>query len=232
MNLLPHTFHKRRGIRAMERKGETVPLSLSARHGELDRAYGRLCEELRNNLDAWLPESEQERYRGQNAELQKHFNTFALVPAGHVLARAYLESSEPFSYERLGRETETHLARLAARGNKRAAELIGTIDGIKNAKFLDLDGAPRDEQIRADIRRLAPYLAILPKPDLAVQHVIMYAKDPEFIQRAQSKGSNGDGIDTYTLSTGVRRHLYENVLYDVNAGPKRVLMPERYPAKV
>jgi len=219
-------------IGGMERRGESVPSQVTARYDTVSREYGKLCEQLRNNTGAWLPEKEQKRYVDQNAELRRHFNMFALVPEGHVLAKRYLESSEPFSYDRLGRETEEHLRAMAEKGNQRALEKLATIDGVRNARFLDLNGRPGDAEIKADIKRLAPYLAILPKPDLAVQHVIMYAKDPEFRERARSKGGEEEGVSSYTLSTAVRHHLYENVLYNVNDSPKRVIMPERYPPKV
>ena len=201
---------------------------------ELTSRYQALCEQLRNNDSAWLSGAGLERYRDQNAELRNHFNTFALIPEGNVLARRYLESSEQFSYERLGRETEAHLMELKTRGNNRALQILETIEGIRNATFLDLNGQPGDAEIRADIQKLAPYLAVLPKPDLAVQHVIMYGMDSDFIARARTKGKTGEGIDPYTLSTGIRRHLYENVLFDIHRddAPRRVLLPERYAVKV
>src|SRR3989344_1872970 len=222
----------REDIKRMERRGEAVPSSITERYNQVIREYGVLCEKLRNNPDVWLSGAELGRYREQNAELRRHFNTFALIPQGHVLARSYLESQQPFSYDRLGRETEEHLRVLTNKGNQRAAEILRPIEEIRNAQLLDLDGSPEDEKIRDDLKKLAPYLAVLPKPDRAVQHVIMYTKDADFVKRAKSKGRNGDGIDPYTLTTAVRRHLYENVLYDINDSPKRVLLPERYPAKV
>ncbi len=220
-------------ISALERKGKAVPENLTSRYNLVNTEYGRLCENLRSNPDAWLSGSELERYRNQNTELRSHFNALALTPEGHVLARSYLESSEPFGYERLGRETEAHLRSLGERGDKRALQMLATIAGIRDATFLDLNGHEGDAQIKSDIQRLAPYLAVLPKPDLAVHYVVTYAKDPEFRQRAKSKGGTGMGVDPYTLSTAVRRHLYENVLYRVNNTPSRVILPpERYPVKV
>jgi hypothetical protein len=254
MGELRHEKMKTRSwIATQMRKGNPIPADIAARYEEVSTRYAALCKGLRENSSVWMSGSELESHYDRVAELQKHFNVFGLIPEGDVLARKYLESEQPFSYNRLGRETEEHLRVLTQRGNIRASEIVDTIEGLRNARYLDLNGDPGDVQIREDLGRLAPYLAVLPTPDVAAQYVVNYAKDQEFQSRARSKGDPEIGVGPNTLSTAVRRYLYARVLYEYDDSPSRVIlggngnsprttpstgyaprieMPERYPPKV
>jgi anaerobic magnesium-protoporphyrin IX monomethyl ester cyclase len=180
---------------------------------------GQSLENVKDNPDIWLDESDLERYRNQNAELRRNFNFFALVPEGHKLAKKYLESSEPFSYNRLGIEAEEHLRELSTR-NKEAAWIVNNLDKIrdsisdvylKNNHHLHLNG---------ELKELSPYFASLPKSDLAVHRAVKYASE------------RGDGhLTPNVLSTAVRHHLYDEVLYTTR-GQERPNMDERYPPKI
>ena len=103
----------------------------------------------KNDRSLWLPETELERYRDQNAALRSHFNLFCLLPDGHKIARRFLCDTD-LSVESL-------------------CELIG-----------------------------GDYFDHLPKGDLARQRYKRYA---------QESGRKD------VLSTAVRHHLYEEVLY-------------------
>ena len=145
---------------------------------------------LKRNDDVWLSDSELEKYRKQNAELRRLFNFFAEIPMGHLLAKSYLESNKPFDYERLGEETYDHLHKWNA-----ARQLIG----IEYA-HLYIDTF-RDITVSAnkDLRDLAPLFACLPGRNDAIRKVVEY--------------SNKKEINNKVLSTAIRHHLYDNVLY-------------------
>jgi radical SAM superfamily enzyme YgiQ (UPF0313 family) len=166
----------------------------------------------------WLPESEQQRYRLQNKELRTHFNFFARTPKGHILARSYLTRDEPFSYERLGRETMAHLKTLSDEGNLEAASILKKIDSVKRA----VSQYAEDSQ-RSTLMGLAPYFAVLPKSEIAVKRAVRYGHD------AASKG----GLEnTSVFSRAIRHHLYEEVLYDVGSNFSRPQTEERYIPKI
>ena len=179
---------------------------------------GPKLAEIKNNPEVWLSESELERYRDQNTELRNHFNTFALIPDGHKLAEKYLKSSEPFSYERLGREIENHLKSISQK-DSRAEDILETVKRLRSATY-GLDGNPKDRKLIEDIHKLAPYISVLPKAELMPERVIRYAREI----------NNGE-LSPYILSTVVRHHLYENALYEIDSG-QRPAERERYPAKI
>jgi pyruvate-formate lyase-activating enzyme len=174
----------------------------------------------------WLPESAQEEYRQRNKELRTHFNFFARTPKGHELARTYLTKDQPFSYERLGRETQTHLESLAHTGNDRAIKMLDRIGAMRRAAS---NYAP-DTKTRTRLMELATYFAALPKGEIAIKRAIKYGQDEE----AKGGIANKD-----TFSRAIRHHLYDEVLYDVGsefsgngASQSRIQTEERYPPKV
>ncbi|MEK6822637.1 MAG: hypothetical protein AABY13_02315, partial [Nanoarchaeota archaeon] len=70
---------------------------------------GPSLQQHKDDPSLWLPEPELQRYREQNAELRRIFYFVTQVPQGHVLAENYLKSVEPYTYQRLGSDTEAHL---------------------------------------------------------------------------------------------------------------------------
>jgi radical SAM superfamily enzyme YgiQ (UPF0313 family) len=143
----------------------------------------------------WLSDDELERYRDQNAELRNIFNFVSLVPDGHVLARSYLESRQPYTFARLGAETEKHLMVL---GGEVATRLLNIFDAIRAA----LPSWTTLPEAQARLRELAPFFGCLPKAGLAIERFIRYAQKDGYIGRA--------------LSTATRHHLYDEVLYSVD----------------
>jgi radical SAM superfamily enzyme YgiQ (UPF0313 family) len=168
----------------------------------LKQWVGPNLEKVKDNPDVWLNHQELERYRNQNAELRRIFNFVTMVPKGHELATAYLQSEEPFSYERLGRETELHLQRLSAI-NPEAAHILENIQRI-NAQINSMQ--IHDRNLSKDIHSLASYFACIPKGNLAVERAIQYAR-----MRGDSR------LDRVELSTAIRHHLYDNVLYETSS---------------
>ena len=150
---------------------------------------------MKHDPNVWLPPNELETYRDQNAELRRHFNFFCLVPEGHKLAKEYLENKSPFSYERLGEQTEKHLQSLSIT-NSEAREMLGRIDELK----LDLNSREDIDSSRKDFQNLAPYFASLPRSEKAIDRVVLYS-------------NGGLGLDSTSLSTAIRHHLYDKVLY-------------------
>ena len=184
-------------------------------------------DKLKDNPNFWLDEGELNRYRNQNAELRRNFNFFTLVPEGHKLAESYLKSQATFSYERLGIETEAHLRALTL-NDKEAEKILGKIQIIReNIKAEHL----QDDSILRDINYLVPYFACLPKGELAMKRAIRYS-----VQEINSNGNgNTNGIKSRTLSTAVRHHLYDKVLYETDSrNSEYVHMPEsqRFASKV
>ena len=153
---------------------------------------GRDLAEHKNDPGPWLDDSELDGYRLQNAELRRLFNFFMEVPSGHELARSYLTSDDPFTYERLGRETESHLIRLIKKVPVANTILrkVGRIRGYVKSLVLEAS-------VKKDLTDLAPYLACLPRSTLAVKKLVEYK----------------DGIDAGVLSTEIRHHFYDNILY-------------------
>ena len=169
-------------------------------------------KKIKNNPTIWLEEDSLEKYRSQNAELRRIFNFVTLVPEGHKLARSYLTSSEDFSYDRLGKETERHLEKLP---DKDAKKMLLTISDLRNL-ISNLNG----NKING-LMELAPCFACLPYPKKAVMKAVEYANE------------NFGNLDPKTFSTAVRHHLYENVLYATNGNSKSEnFIEERYPSKV
>jgi len=182
---------------------------------------GPRLEQLKFSPSIWLDSGDLERYRDQNAELRRIFNFVTLVPEGHKLARNYLTSEEPFSYERLGRETEEHLLLLSMSQNQDAAEMLANISSIR--KFASNGKVPKE--FKKSVNNLAPYFASIPKPELAIERAISYAQKKE----------NNYELTPNILSTAIRHHLYDEVLYAVNqplVKSERIIVDERYPAKV
>ncbi len=189
---------------------------------------GPSLKERKNDQSLWLSEGELERYRDQNAELRRIFNFVTLVPEGDVLARNYLTSPEPFSYERLGIETKLHLESLAST-NEQARKNLEIIDSIKKYarssinKHLSNGERFQDTELKRQLNDLAPVIASLPKPELAIDRAIKYAYEKE------------GRLTPKLFSTAVRHHLYDNVLYCTEDSPiiqERQLVDERYPAKL
>lgn len=180
---------------------------------------GLELEERKKEPGVWLHPDELELYRDRNRELRTHFNTFCLVPEGHELARRYLTSPLPFSYERLGKETKKQLISLAERGNKRAEQILINLTNVE--KKIAEKSQKRKEKINlnGEFGSLAPYFAILPKAELAIDRALRYAAETE-------------GLSPRILSRAVRHHLYDNVLYEVGEGSQRSLERERYPSKI
>ena len=157
---------------------------------------GPKLEQRKQDPQIWLPDSELERYRDQNAELRRLFNFFTLVPEGHKLAERYLKNTDSFSYERLSRETETHLRTLP---DQEAHMQLAHITSFRN-RCSSLATTPEEEQC---IHTLAPYFGCLPKGERAAERFLHYAR---------SKG----GLTSKNLSTATRHHLYEEVLYETH----------------
>ena len=185
---------------------------------------GKSLAKLKDEEGIWMDPIQLENYRTRNAELRRHFNFFALVPQGHKLARTYLTRPEPFSYGRLGIETEEHLRKING-SDEEARRILSDIDRIRKSidSIPELQGSGH-RTLRDGIKSLAPYFACLPESDVAVQKAIEYAH------------SRGNGSLTQdALSTSVRHHLYDNVLYEtgsIQAEEKRPVVTERYPSKV
>lgn len=167
----------------------------------------------KNDPAVWLPPEALARYREQNAELRRLGYFFTLVPKGHVLAKAYLESREPFSYERLGRDTEAHLKALAP-NNAEARKLLEQSDAIRA-----LDGAlTEDPEEKTAVATLAPYFGCIPDGESNARRFLRYA---------QRKG----GLTPHNLSTATRHHLYDKALYKVGEEDSRADQ-SRWVAKV
>ena len=145
---------------------------------------------LKNDPSVWLGDGDLDKYRKQNAELRRTFNFFVEVPRGHELARSYLASDRPYTHERLGRETEDHLNRLDVPRAKSILQKIG--DVRRHVEALALKA-----KAKKDLTDLAPYFACVPKGTIAVDKL----------------ADCDEGIDPATLSTSIRHHLYDNVLY-------------------
>jgi radical SAM superfamily enzyme YgiQ (UPF0313 family) len=145
---------------------------------------------FRENEAVWLSTDELECYRNQNAELRNIFNFVTLIPDGHVLARNYLTSSEPYTFARLGEATVAHLI---TRSDDRSLRMLGSIRALEEKS--------RSLQVR--LRELVPFFGCLPKGELAMERFIRYA----------AKSSPSSKV----LSTATRHHLYDEVLYNTDS---------------
>ncbi len=156
--------------------------------------------QLKNDSSIWLDDAGLATYRKQNAELRRTFNFFMEVPRGHELARSYLTSDQPYTYERLGRETEDHLFRLSGTNVGTTMRQRGVATNLLNrmsALRRYVEGFDHIAPAKKDLTDLVPYLTCLPRSLLAVNDLMKHA------------GS----IDAGTLSTKIRHHFYDNVLY-------------------
>jgi radical SAM superfamily enzyme YgiQ (UPF0313 family) len=136
--------------------------------------------------EVWLVGDALETYRDQNAELRRHFNLLCEVPRGHELARRYIEKGS-YSYQSLCREITDHCRELASGHD------MGIWKGCLSPAA------------HPDIKELVPYFACLPKPAEAMKKTVEYAE------------KNGRArIDPDVLSTAIRHHLYDNVLYFID----------------
>ena len=154
---------------------------------------GSSLKDRKKDPALWLHEEELEKYRDKNAELRRLFNFFAMIPKGHSLARSYLNSAEPFSYERLGRETIKHLESMNSEGE----------DILSKIKLIE-DAIQMHTKVPTEIlylKELVPYFAVLPKGILAMKRFIDY-------------GRMKNGLTPTVLSTATRHHLYDEVLYN------------------
>ena len=118
---------------------------------------------------------------------------FARVPDGHVLAKSYLTSGKPFSFTRLGKETEDHLVGLH---NPSAEKILDQI-GEFRMQISNLTQFP-DEQ--SCLKDLAAFFGCLPLGEQAAKRFLQY-------------GHERGGLSSKVLSTSTRHHLYDNVLY-------------------
>lgn len=146
-----------------------------------------------SKTDAWLPHDDLDWYRDQNAELRRHFNFFCLVPDGHKLARRYIERGV-YTHASLDHMTEAHLE--AMRGSS------STVDRVLS----DIKYVRTYVSARKDLQDMVVYLSCLPLSTLAVGKIVDYA---------DKKG----GLTPDVLSTAVRHHLYDNVLYATKDQP-------------
>lgn len=179
---------------------------------------GLRLKELKNNSEIWLKEDDLEEYRDKNAELRRIFNFVTLVPEGHKLAESYLNKNE-FSYDILGKETEDHLKKLFST-NVKARKILDNLANVR--EFIKrFNGEVRE------LENLAPYFAVLPKSELAIERIIRYSKE-------KTNGKVDITLDPKILSTAVRHHLYDNVLYSIDDtnNLERIIEKERYSVKV
>lgn len=165
---------------------------------------GPSLKERKNDPDVWLSSEELEKYRLQNAELRKHFNFFASVPKGDELASSYLRKEGEYSFENLGSATISHLEKIS-NSNQEARNALDNIADVKRIIQKNHVSVPRKDL--RDLVNLASYFACLPKYDLAIEKAASY-----------SIKNGEDQILPHTLSTAVRHHLYDNVLYKNDAG--------------
>ncbi len=171
-------------------------------------------EKRKNDYNVWLCEGDLEKYRDQNAELRRLFNFFTLVPEGHKLAESYLRSNEPYSYERLERDTIKHLKSLPY--EKEANELLENIANIK----LISSQLSKDDLEHKLLIDLAGYFGCLPRSELAAERFLKYGRERGYTSRV--------------LSDATRHHLYDEVLYAINRSNLNEHLEEsnRYLAKV
>jgi radical SAM superfamily enzyme YgiQ (UPF0313 family) len=156
---------------------------------------GPSLAERQDDPSVWLEEDDLNTYKNQNAELRRKFNFFTLIPEGHKLAKTYLTSSEPFSDERLGKETEAHLEALAD-ADPKAKELLEKKGLIQEM----CDNLSQNGRKPEDLKKLSLYFACLPKSQKAFERFLRY-------------GHNKGSYDANVLSTATRHHLYDEVLY-------------------
>ena len=188
---------------------------------------GPRLKEIKNDSGVWLKEDNLEEYRDRNAELRRIFNFVTLVPEGHKLAESYI-NSDRYSYENLGKETEQHLIKLSST-NEEAREILANINKIK--RFISNINSGLENNFKEELYELAPYFAVLPESELAIKRIIKYSNE-----------ENNKNLDSKLLSTAIRHHLYDNVLYstddfeqkneDEKSMESRIIAHERYPAKV
>ena len=165
---------------------------------------GPSLKDKKDDSGVWLENQDLSAYRGQNAELRRKFNLFAEIPEGHLLAEQYLKSPEPYSYERLGQETQSHLSKLSLEGSDKATKMLNSIHTVRKTRD-SLDAQPQKQSnLSREIKALIPCFASLPKGELAVTRAIGYAKE---------KG--GGKLSPTLLADSIRHHLYDEVLYSV-----------------
>ena len=165
----------------------------------LNQWVGPELKQKINDPAVWLDAPNLERYRNQNAELRRIFNFVTLIPNGHLLAASYLKSSESYSFERLGQETESHLKKLS-HTSPESAGLLKRIVEIKQ-NVTKISHKLEEQKL---VRSLAGYFGCIPKGELAAKRFLQYAKE---------KG----GLTKTVLSTATRHHLYDEVLYSTNS---------------
>jgi hypothetical protein len=188
-----------KSIQNLERKRIPVPQNLRDQFKVASDKYYGIANEIKNNPDYWLSDTDLERYRDQNAELRNHGTVFSRIPKGHIIARSYLESPEEFSYDRLGKEIGDHLREQANLGNIEAQEMITRAEQIRASGF-GLSGDPEDKKLLQDLHKLSNYIAVLPESFKLAEKSIEYAR--------QKDGN----LTTERISTAARHHLYD-ILY-------------------
>ena len=78
-------------------------------------------------------------------------------------------------------------------------------------------------ELTTDLLALAPYFASLPKGEMAIEKTVEYS-----MKQAHRT------LTRDVLSTAIRHHLYDNVLYDTGndkVHSERISLRERYPVK-
>ena len=168
---------------------------------ELEREYNEACQRLKEDDSAWLSPSENEIYRRQNGEFRKKFNYFFYVPEGDKLARNYVTNmNEPYSYKRLGQETEQHLREVAPK-SERAQAMLQNIQRLRTIGQ-EMAQNPGEEKL---MNELAPYFGSIPTGEGSMKRYLSYARNK--------------GYTAGTLSDATRHGLYEDLLYS-NTGRK------------
>ena len=139
-----------------------------------------------------------------NAELRRKFNFFAALPDGHLLAARYLKSDKPYSYDRLGQESRSHLHQLASKGNSHALRIIADVHEIEQEANIS-DTGLKDSDLKEQLLQLVYYFAGLPNGRHAVKRAVNYAWK-----------YGGGKLTPNILSDATRHSLYEDVLYDTS----------------
>lgn len=166
-----------------------------SRRIELDVRYEELTRALREDDSKWLSAEENEIYRRQNGEYRKKFSFFFGIPNGHELARNYLSNmQDPYSYKRLGLETEVHLMR--SQHSHPVASFM--LEDINRMRVLAVELTHNDGERKLALD-LAPYFGSLPHGEESFKRYLNYARER--------------GYTASSLSDATRHSLYDDLLY-------------------
>ncbi|MFA5020184.1 MAG: cobalamin-dependent protein [Candidatus Pacearchaeota archaeon] len=155
-----------------------------------------------SNPNLWMNKEELENYRTKLQFLRDHFSFFANVPDGHKLARKILSDSDLPKYDSFDKHITPHLNSLpnenpAVKFCKDKTSVEVSLSATTNNLTL------HSANVIKDLSTLKTYFSCIPKGELALKKVLDYSQD-----KTQ--------LDTSVLSTAIRHHLYDNVLYDVH----------------